>query len=287
MSSPQSLTERFRSRQDLHQSPMHASVMADIGWQTIRLSPGSNLFLRHLGPVSVAKLQRPKMIDLSLLDSLRKQHHILTLYLEPGLTTPIAPKLGWPVEPFAHSRTSLIDLTLSKSELLASFNQNTRRNLKSPTATIRSIPLHQLTQQDLDDFFALQHSWSHLKHLASYPLPFMRSVLARHHEQGYLHLAYLGEVPVALLLVLVHDRVATYYVAFGSVEGYHSSAPTLLTWAAMQTAKHQGCDIFDFGGIYDPRYPKMYKKWQGFTKFKEGFRPTVVTYPPTTLQLFW
>jgi len=283
------LLARFVSRADLHQSPMHASVMADIGWQTIRLSPGSSLYLRRLGPVSLAKLQRPKAINLPLLNQLRKQYHILTLYLEPGLSAQGGSALGggWSVEPFAHSCTSLIDLTLTRSQLLASFNQNTRRNLKNSTVTIRSIPLRNLSHKDIDTFFALQNSWSHLKHLASYPIPFMRAVLARHSKDGYLHIAYLGTVPVALLLVLIYNRVATYYVAFGSVEGYHHSAPTLLTWTAMQTAKANGCDIFDFGGIYDSRYPKMYKKWQGFTKFKAGFRPTVVTYPPTYLKLFW
>ncbi|KKU44763.1 MAG: hypothetical protein UX64_C0046G0004 [Microgenomates group bacterium GW2011_GWC2_46_7] len=266
---------------------MHAKVMGDIGWQTIRLSPGSNLYLRRLGPVSVAKLQRPRAINLPLLNALRKQYHILTLYLEPGLKTIYPPHLGWSVEPFAHSCTSLVDLSLSSSQLLASFNQNTRRNLKKSDITIRSIPLSALSASDIETFFALQTSWSHLKHLASYPLPFMRAVLSRHRKDGYLHLAYLGSTPIALLLVLVHDRVATYYVAFGSTLGYHHSAPTLLTWTAMLTAKNQGCDIFDFGGIYDARYPRMYKKWRGFTQFKAGFRPTVVSYPPTYLKLFW
>lgn len=281
------LVSRFSSRTDLHQSLMHAQVMGDIGWQTIHLSPGSHLYLRRLGPVSVAKLQRPKTISLPLLNALRKQYHILTLYLEPGLKTTFPSNLGWPVEPFAHSCTALVDLTFSSSQLLSSFNQNTRRNLKNSDITIRSLPLRDLSVSDIETFFSLQNSWSHLKHLASYPVPFMRAVLARHRQDGYLHLAYLDTLPVGLLLVLVHDRVATYYVAFGSVEGYHHSAPTLLTWTAMQTAKDQGCDIFDFGGIYDARYPRMYKKWRGFTQFKAGFRPTVVTYPPTYLKLFW
>jgi lipid II:glycine glycyltransferase (peptidoglycan interpeptide bridge formation enzyme) len=81
--------------------------------------------------------------------------------------------------------------------------------------------------------------------------------------------------------------VATYYAAYAAPAGYKQFAPTLLTWTAMQVAKGRSCDIFDFGGIYDPRYPKMYKNWQGFTKFKSGFHHTTLSYPPTTLQLFW
>jgi lipid II:glycine glycyltransferase (peptidoglycan interpeptide bridge formation enzyme) len=57
--------------------------------------------------------------------------------------------------------------------------------------------------------------------------------------------------------------------------------PSALVWEGMKTAKSLGCTIFDFGGIADPRYPGDYKKWVGFTKFKEGFSPTPLLYPPS------
>ena len=106
-------------------------------------------------------------------------------------------------------------------------------------------------------------------------------------KHGDLHLAYLGQDLVGALLILYHDSVATYWAAFASPSGYKSFAPTLLTWTAMKKAKENKSEIFDFGGIYDPRYPKMYSRWIGFTKFKSGFNPTVISYPPTALQLFW
>ena len=87
-------------------------------------------------------------------------------------------------------------------------------------------------------------------------------------------------------MIIKNQQTAIYYAAFSEELGYELFAPTLLTWTAMITAKNAGCHIFDFGGIYDPRY-RMYKKWQGFTKFKEGFSPTVVYYPPTQLLLGW
>ena len=287
--SPSDLASRFAARSDLRQSPMHALVMADIGWETIKLSPDTQLFLRRLGPVSLAKLQRARRIDLSQLRFLRKKHHIVTLYLEPKLGDPLPPSLGWHTEPFAHSATSLLDLTLPSSALLASFNQNIRRNLRSlpPPLTLTSIPLTKLSAQHITDFFALQTAWERNKHASSYPTPFLHSVLQRYHGHGHLHFAYANNVPCALLLTLYHDHVATYFIASANHAGYTLAAPTHLTWAALQLARQQGCEIFDFGGIYDPRYPRMYKGWQGFTQFKAGFRPNVVTYPATKLLLFW
>lgn len=269
---------------------MHARVMEDIGWEVMGKS-GCKVFIRRLGPFSIGKIQRPEKIDLYYLSHLRKSQHILTLYLEPGLKHQGESKLGIATEPFAHSRTSLLDLSLSDKDLLASFNQNTRRNLshasKNKSLSIESIELSDLNDKHRTEFLSLHDSWTKLRHTYGYPVNFMRAVLKNYAGHGHLHLAYENGVATALLLALYHDGVTTYHTAFSTEAGYKCAAPTLLTWTAIKSGKKVGCDILDFGGIYDPRYPKMYKNWQGFTKFKEGFRPTVVDYPPTSLKLFW
>ena len=270
---------------------MHASLLRQLGWQ-VTGKPGSRLFYRSLGPLTIAKLQRPKVIDLDWLHDFRSSHHTLTTYLEPGLAT-ILPQhsLGLSVEPFAHSCTSLLDLLESEQSLLRGFSQKTRYNI---THTLKKNALHVVTtrpsalnSQQLGDFFSLHAHWSKQRNVIGYSLPLLKGILHSFAHHADLHLCYDRDCLVASLLVLYHGTVATYWAAFASPLGYKTFAPTLLTWTALQTAKARGCEIFDFGGIYDPRYPKMYKRWQGFTKFKSGFNPTVVSYPPTTLQLFW
>lgn len=270
---------------------MHANIMKEIGW-IVDGKKNSQIFYRTLGPVTVAKIQRPKEIDLTWLRNFRKTHHTLTTYIEPGLKTTLpTTRIGISVEPFAHSCTSLIDLLGSEKEILDSFSQKTRYNivhtLKKEEIYVTSTKLGELTTKQKNDFFALHESWSHKKNVVGYPIYLLEAILKCHAKTGYLHLCYQDNDLVGSLLTLYHDRVVTYYAAFASPIGYKTFAPTLLTWTAIRTAKSEGCDIFDFGGIYDPRYPKMYKRWQGFTKFKSGFNPTVVSYPPTYLQLFW
>ncbi len=285
------LVSRFTSRSDLHQSPMYASLMREIGWQ-VDGPPGSKIFYRSLGPLTIAKLQRSKVIDLTWLKHFRASHHTLTTYIEPSLTSkPSDTKLGFTVEPFAHSSTSLVDLSPDARKVLASFSQKTRYNivhtLKKNNLRITSTALGKLSSNQLDKFFALHKSWSKHKSHVGYSIPHLRAVFKSFARSGDLHLCYIGDALVGALITLYHNSVATYYAAYATEGGYKQFAPTLLTWTAMEVAQSKGCDIFDFGGIYDPRYPKLYKNWVGFTKFKSGFRPTVISYPETTMQLFW
>lgn len=270
---------------------MHANVMRKIGWQVVG-EKGSQIYYLSLGPLSVAKIQRPKTIDLKWLKSFRKKHHTLTTYIEPGITTPLPnTPLGFSVEPFAHSCTSLIDIKGTEQNILNSFSQKTRYNIvhtiKKDDINITTTKLGKLSGAQKDAFFALHSEWSKKKNVVGYPMSLLNAVIKSHAQTGYLHFAYKGLTLVGSLLTLDYDHVSTYYAAFATLSGYKTFAPTLLTWTAIKQAKLNNCDIFDFGGIFDPRYPKMYKRWQGFTKFKAGFNPTVISYPPTTLQLFW
>lgn len=283
------LVSKFKSRQDLHQSTYHANVMRKIGW-SVDGKPGTQIYYRTLGPLTVAKYQRANKVDIERIKEFRKHHKTLTTYIEPGLN--FTYDLGFNVEPFAHSTTSLIDLAQNEKDLLSSFSQKTRYNithsLKSNILNIKSVPLSKVNKQQETDFFALHSEWSKRKNVVGYSRELLGAVLSSFGSDSTLHLAYdRSNNPLGALLILTNDSVSTYYAAFSTMAGYSLYTPTLLTYQAMLTAIDNGSDIFDFGGTYDPRYPRMYKKWQGFTKFKAGFNPTTIQYPPTKLHLLW
>lgn len=265
--------------------------MREIGW-AVDGDPGTQIFFRKLGPLSIAKYQRPNSIDYDRLAQFRRDHHTLTTYIEPGFGYNQArPKFSFAVDPFAHSMTSLVDLNPSISTILSAFTQKTRynitRNTKKNLIQVKTVSLSNLSSSQSQEFIDLHDAWSKQKHVLGYPMYILKGIIKSFANSGDLHLCYHGSELIGSLLILYHDSVATYYAAFASPLGYTTFAPTLLTWTAMTVAKQKDCHTFDFGGIYDPRYKKMYKKWVGFTKFKSGFNPTVVEYPPTTLQLFW
>ncbi len=78
------------------------------------------------------------------------------------------------------------------------------------------------------------------------------------------------------------DKIAYYWLAAATNLGKKLFAPTLLVWEVLKTAKKNGCEVFDFEGIYDERYP--IKSWLGFTKFKEGFGGKEILYPPSLVK---
>lgn len=78
-------------------------------------------------------------------------------------------------------------------------------------------------------------------------------------------------------IILIADKTAYYYRAFTTKEGRTKYAQYLIVWEAIRLAKKQGCRIFDFEGVFDPRFPV--KNWQGFSHFKKSFGGKEVCYP--------
>jgi lipid II:glycine glycyltransferase (peptidoglycan interpeptide bridge formation enzyme) len=310
---PEDLLSLFYKSPDLHQTPEYAKVMHGIGWMTID-EPGSQVFLRKLGPISVAKMQRPAAFSLERLKEIRKEYRTLTLFVEPALTFTTKNhqfsfphtyekknppewlesmrKIGlhMPVPSFAHSATSIVDIRPSTQNILQSFKQKTRYNIhlsEKKGIRIESIPLEKLSKTQRQSFLDLREEWSRRKNVMGYEYQFMVSVLDGFKKQGTCHIAYKGKKPVATLLTLFTQHTSVYFSAFSTVEGYELQAPTLLTWKAMEYAKTCKKSIFDFGGIFDPRYKDTYKRWIGFTLFKARFNAIPLLYPPSHMQIFW
>lgn len=84
--------------------------------------------------------------------------------------------------------------------------------------------------------------------------------------------------PIAGILLLFYDQIAYYWFASSLPLGKKLFAPTLLVWEALKLSKKRGCQVFDFEGIYDERFPKASSSWRGFTKFKEGFGGKKIVY---------
>jgi lipid II:glycine glycyltransferase (peptidoglycan interpeptide bridge formation enzyme) len=72
------------------------------------------------------------------------------------------------------------------------------------------------------------------------------------------------------------SKIAYYWQAFTNSEGRTSLSQYSLLYHGILWAKKQGSRVFDFEGIYDPRFPN--KSWQGFTHFKKSFGGYEVEY---------
>jgi lipid II:glycine glycyltransferase (peptidoglycan interpeptide bridge formation enzyme) len=188
------------------------------------------------------------------------------------------------LSPLAHSATSLIDLKLSEKELLQNMHRMTRYNIglaHRRNLIFKTIPLKNFTKQNEKDFFSILNEWSHRKNVYGFEEHLMRAIMRAFKKESWCHFVELNGKLISTLLMLKFGRVAVYYCAVSSKDGYAQKAPTALVWEGILAAKKAGCEILDFGGIYDPRYKDSYKRWTGFSKFKEGFSPTPFLYPPS------
>jgi lipid II:glycine glycyltransferase (peptidoglycan interpeptide bridge formation enzyme) len=285
------LITRFAAALDFRQTRGYAATTRSLGWQVIG-EPGSYIYLRRLGPLGIAKVQRPRILNLDTLRQLRKEHHIFWTYIEPGLATKVIgepPNKPWYVEPYAHSATALIDLTQSENKLFEHLDTATRTKIRraQKDMTISSQKVSQASQDQIDEFLHLSQDWSKQRHVIGYGEKYLRLLLANFKNESTLISARHSEQTVAQLLLIKNGEVATAFCIFTSPLGYRLRAPLLLNWEAIRHSKSLAATVFDFLGVFDPRYPKMYKRWQGFTAMKMLFKPTVVTFPRSYLLLGW
>lgn len=309
MSTKQSLFDRFSQQTDIHQTPMYAQVMRDLGWLVIG-QQGTQIFVRKIGPIAVAKIQRPSILHVEALDEIRRKYHTILMQIEPSLRMKIGQKLvkfpqtydkqtdisQWMnkmktaglsknVSPLAHSATSIIDISLSEKELLTKMKRVARYNIgitkRETNLKIHTIPIREFTQKNREDFFEVLAEWSKRKHVYGFEPKLMNAVLSAFNAESWCHFGEINGKLESTALMLKVGKVMIYYCAVSSEKGYANRVPTALLWESIVTGKKLDCEFLDFGGIYDPRYADTYKRWGGFTTFKEKFAPTPFLYPPS------
>lgn len=303
------LLDRFCQREDLHQSFGYKRLMEKIGWSSLFVS-GSYLSARQLGPVSLAKIQRPTVIDLPKLNQLRKRLLLAHLIVEPGAAITLVPlkgkklplnllresdlerctqelkKAGLKVsnEHYAHSKTMILDVQAPMDEFLKTLPQKVRYNIKlalKAEVDYTTTAFKDLKEKDLEVFFSLHARWSKERKILGFSKHFLTTIFEVFSGNGYLIRATVNNELLGAMIVLIHQGVGYYYYTCTIAPGFKYQIPSGLTYHAINISKIRGCDIFDFCSVYDERYPQVTPRWKGFSEFKSRFNPVSVYYPPT------
>ncbi|MBI2590781.1 MAG: peptidoglycan bridge formation glycyltransferase FemA/FemB family protein [Candidatus Blackburnbacteria bacterium] len=263
---------------DLRQTSQYAQYMATLGWQTAKVN-GDYLYFRKL-PLAgnVGKFQRPhKFPTEEQLITLKESYRISVLYFEPQL--PLPPKFPQLIKArstFLPPKTIHIDLTIPEETLLKAMKPKTRYNIG--LAARRGVIIKNSTL--INEFTNLWQSSARKRGMWLPQKKEIKALWSAFGDKAHLLLAHYAEKPIAGVLLVESPKIMYYIYAGSTSEGKKLFAPTLLAWEAIRLAKKKKKKLFDFEGIYDPRYPST-REWRGFTKFKEGFGGKVVEYPPT------
>lgn len=74
---------------------------------------------------------------------------------------------------------------------------------------------------------------------------------------------------LSVALIVMNDRVANLVFAGSLSEGRERGFNHFMQWEAIKQAKNDGCEFYNFGGIYENGYGKA--SLQGVTNFKKRF----------------
>lgn len=185
--------------------------------------------------------------------------------------------------------TRILDLDSNEHALLESMHQKTRYNIRlAEKKGIRVVT----GDSYIDDFIRLNHDTSSRDGFISHPDSHyldMMTYLPKGMRDVYAA-EWQGKIIAANIVIHFHN-VTTYVHGASSSEFRNLMAPHLLQWREILDAKARGMRTYDFFGIAPSSRPSpKAERWQGITRFKNGFGGTEKNYVGTwdlPIQRLW
>lgn len=199
--------------------------------------------------------------------------------LEPNLPPPtlqeIPHKVSSPVQPAA---TSYLSLERVPDELLASFKEKTRYNIRLAQRKGLEICWSQ-SENDLKHFFSVINKTSGRQKIKTHDRRHYQLLLraGQRYKCVWLQWTSFENKPIAANLYVTTPSTMTYLHGGFDYHYRDVMAPYLLQWQAILKAKEWGLQYYDFWGVE----PKDGSKpsWAGFSRFKRGFCGREVSSP--------
>ncbi|NIT03731.1 peptidoglycan bridge formation glycyltransferase FemA/FemB family protein [Candidatus Saccharibacteria bacterium] len=283
---------------DLRQSLGWAKYLKSQGWKIEEIRGQRSevrVYIRKIPLLgSVIKIQRPAEIpSAEEIDRIAKKNRAFLVKLEPPYQSP-----GYPVTrlpgfepdptPNLPTKTIFVDLTKSEDELWANLSQDVRQSVRKARDMGLKVNIYRTTDEDFDqaliNFHDLLKETGKRRRFWTPSLPQLREKAKAFGKDTTLFLVQSGSKnPVAGALTLLWDGTHSA----SSAEGQRLFAPYLLLWETiLYLKKKRGAKYHDLAGIHDPRYPKLTKRWGGFTLFKRKFGGREVEYPRPLVRYF-
>jgi len=274
---------------DIRLSLQFAKYMSSIGW-TVEWIGETNYFIKKFPLIgSILKIQRPQNVDFDAIDKLCRKYRVFQVIIEPkdlnqesGIRNH-----GFKLSknPYLPSKTLQIDLTRPQKDIFRHFKKDARYAIKKVYDPERSRRGRGITTQmysSPSDIAKWREAWKNSVKFNRY-VPPVEQLLNLRKSFGSSHSLFLAShnmsgriIGGALFTRSLHD-LGYYWYGFTNDEGRTSLSQYTLLYQGILWAKKQGCKVFDFEGVYDPRFPN--KSWLGFSHFKRSFGGNEVLYP--------
>lgn len=282
---------------DLRQTDAWERYLRSQGWESEKLKAHKievKAYIRKIPVIgSVIKIQRPKEIPpIEEIDKVARKYRALFVKLEPltAYNYNLATKNGFEFDPFPNlpTKTIIIDLTKSEKELWKNLSQDARQSIKKANKNQLTISNYQIGDKEfdqaLDQFTRLLTETGQRQRFWTPSFMQLKAKAEIFGKDAVLFLVYSkSHTPIAGALILMHDGTHST----SSKEGQRLYASYFLHWEMIRyLQKHKKVTHQDLSGIYDPRFHKATKRWQGFTVFKRKFGGREIEYPKPLIKYY-
>ena len=186
---------------------------------------------------------------------------------------------------FQPEHTLILDLTMSKEELLEQMKQKGRYNIR--LAHKKGVKVHisnprnpEEFEKDIDAYYKMLQETTIRDKFSGHNKDVYKNmveILAGHKFADLYIAEYEGKILAATITIFYKDT-ATYYYGVSSNEYRNLMAPYLIQWQAIKDAKKHGYKTYDFLGISPPKAKDH--AWKGVTEFKKKFGGKEISFTP-------
>lgn len=263
---------------DIRQSPQYAKYLSRVGW-IIERKNGVNYFIKKL-PFwgAIIKIQRTQKIDFKEIEKLKRKYHAFQIVIESEVLTAPTTSFAKPdhnlflthgfklsKSPYLPTKTIHLDLEKTEKEILLGFKKDCRHIVQRVK---KQIYLHNISK--------FRSAWRKSVGFKRF-VPPLSHLLALKQAFDNKCLFLLSSDGSSGAIFLRTGKIAYYWQAFTNKQGRKVKAQYNIVWEGIRWAKQNGCEVFDFEGIFDSRFPN--KSWLGFSHFKKSFGGREVEYP--------
>lgn len=165
--------------------------------------------------------------------------------------------------------TLILNLEKNEEELLVGMHHKTRYNIHVAERKEIKIKISSAdTEQDVDAFYNLFQQTAQRDKINILNKEYYQKLLkiAGNGLQTALFVAEHNTTPLAAIIIIGFGDTATYVFGASANEQRDLMPNYLIQWSAINWVKQQNYKYYDFWGISQTN-----KKWQGITRFKQGF----------------
>lgn len=204
------------------------------------------------------------------LKELSQKEKVIFIQIEPFSEAILPDFVTGQYKNFVEKYTATINLTQDNEIILAHMKPKGRYNIRvaeKAGVTVEQVPY---SEEYLNIFYGILRETLERDQFSANSRDYFRTFLQYLEKQklGGLFIAKREGEIIATGIFIFYKKTALYYYGASSSDNTKRKymASYLLQWKAIEEAKKQGCEIFDFLGISDPSDP--YSPLAGVTDFK-------------------